>query len=123
MKELNEIETKALTAVNAAINPYGFNALHMDTIDDIIGGHEVGEVWFTLWFLDETKQKNCKAWFEAIYYFKPNTDLNKEIGDIGFGVMDGDFIDLPDDPAKACGIFAKWSQQKTLEQLIKDAEG
>lgn len=121
-EQLNEIEQKALDAVNAAVNPHGFKAMHMDTLDGISGGKEYGEVWFTLWFLDEEKQKNCKAGFEAIYYFKPNAELNRGIGAIGYGVMENDFVDLPDNPATACGIFAKWSQQKTLEQLIEEAK-
>ncbi len=121
-KQLNEIEQKALDAVNAAVNPHGFKAKHMDTLKGVLHGKEYGEVWFTLWFLDEEKQKNCKAWFEAIYYFKPNAELNRGIGDIGYGVMDNEFVALPDDPATACGIFAKWSQQKPLDQLIAEAK-
>ena len=113
-KQLNEIEQKALDAVNAAVNPHGFKAMYMDTIED--------EVWFTLWFIDEAKAKAVSqgGYFEACYYTKPK--YGKEAGYIAFGVMDGEWIDLVPDPAKSCGIFAKWSQQKTLDQLIAEAK-
>ena len=122
-KQLNDIEQKALDAVNAAVNPHGFKAVYMDTIDDTIAGRDVGEVWFTLWFTDETRKANSRdGFFEAIYYFKPNAELKRDVGAIGFGVMECDFTDLPDDPATACGIYAKWSQQASLEQLIDEAK-
>lgn len=120
MKELNETESKALAAVNAAVNPHGFKAVYMDTIDETMAGRDVGEVWFTLWFMDESKQKDCKAGFEAIYYFKPNAELKREVGAIGFGIMDNDFTDLPDNPFKACEIYARWSRQKPLEKMIAE---
>ena len=112
MNELTEMENKALAAVNAAVNPYGFKAMHMDTLD--------GEIWFTLWFMDESKQNDCKAGFEAIYYTKPNEELKRGVGAIGFGIMDNDFTDLPDNPLKACEIYARWSRQKPLEKMIAE---
>ena len=120
MKELNETESKALAAVNAAVNPYGFKAMHMDTIEGVSCGKEYGEIWFTLWFMDESKQKDCKAGFEAIYYTKPNEELKRGVGAIGFGIMDNDFTDLPDNPAKACEVYARWSRQKPLEKMIAE---
>ena len=112
-KQLNEIEQKALDAVNSAVNPHGFKAIHFDSIE--------GEVWFTLWFMDEAKAKAVShgGFFEACYYTKPKN--GKEAGYIAFGVMDGEWVDLVPDPAKSCEIFDKWSQQKTLEQLIAEA--
>ena len=113
-KQLNEIEQKALDAVNAAVNPHGFKAEYMDTVED--------EIWFTLWFIDEAKLKAVKqgGYFEACYYTKPK--YGKDAGYIALGVMDADWTDLPADPATACGIYAKWSQQGTLEQLIEEAK-
>ena len=121
MKELNETESKALAAVNAAVNPHGYKASYMDTIDDTIAGRDVGEVWFTLWSTDETRKENSRdGSFEAIYYFKPNAELKREVGAIAFGVMECDFTDLPADPAKACAIYSRWSRQKPLEEIIAE---
>ena len=104
MKELNETESKALAAVNAAVNPHGFKAVYMDTIED--------EIWFTLWFMDESKLKEvCQGgYFEACYYTKPKYD--KVAGYIAFGIMDADWTDLPAAPSKACEVYARWSRQK-----------
>ena len=111
-EEMTKIVETATEAVNAAVNPYGFKAYLMDTLD-------CGEVWFTMWPIDETP-RNRENEFEAIYYFKANG--RKNAGDIGFGVMEADFTDLPADPAKACAIYKKWSAQKTLEQIIAETE-
>ena len=113
-KELNEIEKNALDAVNASVNPHGFMAVHMETIDE--------EIWFTLWFIDETKRKAVKqdGYFEACYYTKAK--YGKDEGYIAFGIMDGEWVDLFPDPAKSCGIYARWSQQMPLEKMIEEAK-
>ncbi len=112
MKELNETESKALAAVNAAVNPHGFKAVYMDTIED--------EIWFTLWFMDESKLKEvCQGgYFEACYYTKSKYD--KVAGYIAFGIMDADWTDLPAAPSKACEVYARWSRQKPLEKMIAE---
>lgn len=118
-EELNKVIETATKAVNDAVNPHGFKAVLIDTIDEICNGKETGEVWFTLWYADTEKQKEVRqGYFEAIYYFRPNAELKRGVGAIGFGVMDNDFVDLPDDAAKACAIFDKWSRQMTLRDMI-----
>lgn len=108
-KITDEQRQAALEAVNAAVNPYGFKATHMDDIDE--------EVWFTLWYIDESKQKEVKqGFFEAVYYTKAK--YGKDAGYIAYGIMDNEWSDLPADPAAACAIFGKWSRQETLEQMI-----
>lgn len=110
-KLTNEQRQAALAAVNAAVNPHGFRAEFMDDIDD---GEEV---WFTLWYIDESKQKEVKqGYFEAVYYTVPK--YGKEAGYIAYGIMDGEWSDLPPNVAAACEIFGKWSRQETLEQMI-----
>ena len=106
------IET-AKEAVNAAVSPYGFTAESFDSSTDL------SEIWLMISFTDKSKQTGCSSYFEAVYYTRPNK-WGKKGGDIAYGIMDNDWIDLPEDPAKACKVFARWSQQKTLEQIIAE---
>lgn len=124
MKEtITDIEATASKAVNDLVNPHGFFAIHMDTIEDTIGGNDVGEVWFSISFLDKEKNKenHKEGSFQAVYYFKPSKLMKRGIGDVGFGIMDGEWVDLPDDAKTACGIYAKWAVQQSLEEMIAAA--
>ena len=108
-KITDEQRQTALAAVNAAVNPYGFKATYMEDIDD--------EVWFTLWYIDESKQKEVRqGFFEAVYYTQPK--YGKEAGYIAYGIMDGEWVDLLPNAAASCAIYNKWARQETLEQMI-----
>ena len=100
---MNTIE-KAAEAVNAAVKPYGFSVVH--TNDSII---DSGELWFIL-----SDGEDSPAFFEAVYYVSNDNHNHKKIGDIVYGIMDGEWSDLPDDAKSAVEMFKKYRVAKRM---------
>lgn len=101
-----EVE-KAMAAVNAAVAPHGYSVA--ECLDGQLA-EDYGEAWFILESTRPT-DKPHKDFFEACYYLSNFPDAGKR-GTIVYGVQgEGDWGDLPADPAVACEQFRKENNQ------------
>ena len=108
-QKMDTIE-KAKMAVETAVKPYGFAVTHTD--DTCL---KDGELWFIL-----SDGEISPAFFEAIFYVGKPRFVNKREGDIAFGIMDGEWSDLPDNPAEAVERFKKYRYAKSLMEEAKN---